>query len=329
MKIRHIENPHGWTSIPNAALEDRTLSWRARGILGYLLSRPNGWETDSVRLAALGSEGRDAVRTALAELEAAGYLHRVKVRRPAGMTLDGRYVGGQITTEYFVSDHPAETPGEVLQLVDELAPDTGDWESGPGAENGDNPVDEAGDNFTPEPEKPAPENPAPLTTNNYPLEREGRGDHQSGYPQLSKNDDAPTGVAAYPGLAPLAESESPFGDAISTTDAIQKASRLEPRVQMFALRAHLVAVLGYQPPFPEVCDWVERSHESATPSARGRLSTVDVVAYARALSSPPERNIERPDGRAPVGGLSAAVPAAPAAVDESTGRFPAPSHERV
>jgi hypothetical protein len=70
--------------IANGALEDERLSFRARGLLAYLISRPPGWKTDSTKLAALTIEGRDAVRTALRELEARGYLQRQKVQGERG-----------------------------------------------------------------------------------------------------------------------------------------------------------------------------------------------------------------------------------------------------
>jgi hypothetical protein len=298
VKLRRIANPKGWTSLPTKMLADDEISFRAAGILAYLLSRPDGWETDSKRLArGKRREGRDAIRTALKELEARGYLHRVKVRRPAGMTLDGRFVGGQITTEYFVSDHPVEHPSEVLELVDELPPDdaagAGDWNPGPGdvggAKTGDNPVEGTGDNHTPEPGKPTPENPAALTRPDEPLLLESQGELTSASPQVEESDAGLMAGAAPLGLAALAgDPTSPLGYSLESMELVGSIQRLEPRIQPFVLRAHLVEVMGYQPLWQEVYDWVEHAHAGRPLARRGRLTTSELVAYVASFYPAPE-----------------------------------------
>lgn len=320
MKLRQIANPKGWTALPAKLLGDDDLSFRALGVLAYLLSRPPGWETDSKRLAAgKRREGRDAIRSALKELEAAGYLHRVKVRRPAGMTLDGRYVGGQITTEYFVSDHPVKHPGEVLELLDTpaVAPveTAEDWESGPGAKTVDNPVDNLGINSTPGTGKPTPENPAPLTRPDELIPPPSQGDLTTSSPQDDDEVDAPTGVAAPLGLAALAgDPTSPLGYSLEQMDLVAAARLLEPRLQVFGLRGHLGRVMGYQPSFQEVYDWVEHAHESIGAHRRGRITTSELVAYVASFyPSPPEPESDALTGDGPLGGLTAAEPPSRAA----------------
>lgn len=77
----------GFTLIANSALENGNLTLKARGLLAYLLSRPEGWEFDSVRMAKsqhAQKDGRDAIRAALTELVVAGYLERLKKQDEAG-----------------------------------------------------------------------------------------------------------------------------------------------------------------------------------------------------------------------------------------------------
>lgn len=91
--------------IANEALENSDLTWRARGVLAYLLSRPEGWSTSAERLAGQspkGKEGRDAMRSVLTELEAAGYIVRERVQ-------DAR---GRWSTGMVVYDFPAKNAAE-------------------------------------------------------------------------------------------------------------------------------------------------------------------------------------------------------------------------
>ena len=110
MLIRRAARPREhFTKIANGALRDSGISFRARGLLGYILSQSDGWSISSERLAADSpSEARDAIRTGLRELERAGYLTRERTRAPgghfawtgvvtdipAGRTIDGSPVGG-------------------------------------------------------------------------------------------------------------------------------------------------------------------------------------------------------------------------------------------
>jgi hypothetical protein len=73
-----------FAQISNGALQDKRLSYRARGILSALLSRPPGWTTSAERIAAEGTEGRDAVKAAMRELEKFGYLIRVRAQDEKG-----------------------------------------------------------------------------------------------------------------------------------------------------------------------------------------------------------------------------------------------------
>lgn len=85
MSIVRGPNPtKNFTMLHNAVIRDPRISWRARGILLFLLSQPEGYRVRSEQLAEMSKEGRDAVRTALKELEDVTYLVRIKTKRDNG-----------------------------------------------------------------------------------------------------------------------------------------------------------------------------------------------------------------------------------------------------
>jgi hypothetical protein len=75
MIIRRKHNGN-FTIVPNALVDDKRLSIEAKGLLAYLISRPNNW---TVRHSHLHKElgiGRDKLQRILRELIRAGYLER-------------------------------------------------------------------------------------------------------------------------------------------------------------------------------------------------------------------------------------------------------------
>lgn len=89
-----------FTIVSNGALRDERLSWKARGLLAYLLSMSTGWNTSVERLAGVAPDGSAAVKSGLVELERCGYLVRRQSRAQ-----DGK--GGTFSnTEYHVTDAP-------------------------------------------------------------------------------------------------------------------------------------------------------------------------------------------------------------------------------
>lgn len=94
--------------IDNAWLRDPALSYRAKGILAYIATHAAGHELTVEQIVAEGTEGREAVRTALGELEAAGYLVRTPRRA------DNRIVG----TDFELRD-PRATAQEPVASSDQ------------------------------------------------------------------------------------------------------------------------------------------------------------------------------------------------------------------
>jgi hypothetical protein len=97
MSIKRAPRPKtNFTIITNAVLRDENLSFRARGVLACILSRPDNWKTTAESLARESKEGRSAILTVLKELEVAGYMKRTKYRNEKG----------QWVWESFVYDSP-------------------------------------------------------------------------------------------------------------------------------------------------------------------------------------------------------------------------------
>ena len=91
--IRAARPAKNWTEISNFVLRDKRLSYRARGILARLLSNADGFAMNADDLAHESPcEGRDAVRTALAELQNCGYLQRVKSQDEKGRWRTDLYI---------------------------------------------------------------------------------------------------------------------------------------------------------------------------------------------------------------------------------------------
>ena len=75
MIIRHKHRGR-FTVVPNAIFNDDRLSLGAKGLLGYLLSRPGNWQVRHDHLQRKLGIGRKLLTGLLVELEKAGYLER-------------------------------------------------------------------------------------------------------------------------------------------------------------------------------------------------------------------------------------------------------------
>ena len=77
-----IKNRYG--TIPNHVLNDPRLSFKAKGLFGYLQSKPDGWKFSATRITSQTKDGLDAVRAGLKELENTGFLKRVATKNSKG-----------------------------------------------------------------------------------------------------------------------------------------------------------------------------------------------------------------------------------------------------
>lgn len=72
---RHYDQP--FAMISKKALEDNRLSWKARGLLVYLVSKPADWSVYVNDLVKRSPDGKKVVYTCLNELINLGYVERV------------------------------------------------------------------------------------------------------------------------------------------------------------------------------------------------------------------------------------------------------------
>lgn len=79
----------GYTQVPNEILQDNRISWKAKGILSFLMSRPNEWEFYMDEIKANSTDGKRALQSGIKELEEIGYL----LRNPIYNKEKGRFFG--------------------------------------------------------------------------------------------------------------------------------------------------------------------------------------------------------------------------------------------
>ena len=76
-----------FTIISNMGMDDTRLSLKAKGLLAYLLTKPDNWQVNDRHLSSIGPDGRSAIQAALKELEATRYLVREKYQDEKGQWL--------------------------------------------------------------------------------------------------------------------------------------------------------------------------------------------------------------------------------------------------
>lgn len=81
-RAKDKENP--FVMIDRTIFSDEEVSWKAKGLLGYLLSKPDDWTVRMADLVKRSSDGRYATASAIKELEIAGYLTRIQERDENG-----------------------------------------------------------------------------------------------------------------------------------------------------------------------------------------------------------------------------------------------------
>ena len=137
MAVFRVERTGDYTVMSNFHLKDKRLSLKAKGLLSQMLSLPDDWDYTLSGLSYINRESKDAIRSAVNELETAGYI-----RRRQTTDASGKFAAN----EYTIFERPIE--GEPM-LDKPLS---------------ENPITVNPSAVNPLPENPLPENPTQLNT---------------------------------------------------------------------------------------------------------------------------------------------------------------------
>ena len=159
MAVFRVERNTGYTVMSNHHLRNKELSLKAKGLLSQMLSLPEDWDYTLAGLSYINRESIDAIRTAVWELEKAGYITRRQ----------GRDEKGKMTAiEYTIYEQPQPPALDCPVLENPTA---------------DNPILE-----NPTPDNPTSENPMQL---NKDIQRTDLPKKEKSNTDLSSTDSIP------------------------------------------------------------------------------------------------------------------------------------------
>ena len=101
VKIVKKENP--FVMIDKSCLQDTRLSWKAKGLLSYLLSLPDDWRISLKEVQRHSSDGRESLASGMRELIKYGYASKEIIREQ-----------GKISAHiYQIYEDPIEVSNEI------------------------------------------------------------------------------------------------------------------------------------------------------------------------------------------------------------------------
>ena len=103
MSLFRIEKNKNYTVMSNYHLRDKGLSYKAKGMLSFMLSLPEDWDYSLNGLVAVSKEGIKSIRSILKELQDCGYLKVIKKQN----------LNGQFEYEYCIYEVPDTQKGDV------------------------------------------------------------------------------------------------------------------------------------------------------------------------------------------------------------------------
>lgn len=92
MSVVRTIHEKNYTVVANDLIRDKRLTLKAKGLALLMMSLPDEWKFTERWLATQSSDGLSALRSAIAELEATGYLKRKRLKDDKG-----KFVGNDYT----------------------------------------------------------------------------------------------------------------------------------------------------------------------------------------------------------------------------------------
>ncbi|MBE7320242.1 DnaD domain protein [Staphylococcus epidermidis] len=80
-----------FVTIHKGFIQDSNLSWKAKGLLLYLLSRPDDWQIYETELIKHTCDGLSSLKSGIKELEKTGYIERKRKRDDKGRLKEYEY----------------------------------------------------------------------------------------------------------------------------------------------------------------------------------------------------------------------------------------------
>lgn len=117
MSVIHKAGNAPFTMVPNKALKSPEISWKAKGLLAYFLSKPDGWQFCESFIVTEAKDSFESLKSGIRELEQAGYLKREKMKP------NGRFTSSQY--DYTVYCVPIEKNNTEMVASDPVKPDVG------------------------------------------------------------------------------------------------------------------------------------------------------------------------------------------------------------
>jgi hypothetical protein len=107
---KNKDNPY--VMLNKEFFNDERLSWKAKGILGYLLSLPDDWKIYEEELKKHSKDGIDGLRSGIKELIKNGYIERVRIRDEKGRLKGYEYSVYEIPNHIGISKNGFSKIGE-------------------------------------------------------------------------------------------------------------------------------------------------------------------------------------------------------------------------